>query len=68
MMPGKSSLGLGRYIASDGPKDADENARIHCLVPASIPLGMSKSAIGTKQTLMSGGLSMSAFRGKADFE
>jgi hypothetical protein len=38
MTSGKSSLGLGRYIASDGQKDADENA-------ASIPLRISKSAI-----------------------
>jgi hypothetical protein len=35
------------------------------LLAASIPLGMSKSAIGTKQT-SSSTLNMSAFRDKAD--
>ena len=37
MRCGKSSLGLGRYIASDGQRDADENARIVPVLSFPIP-------------------------------
>jgi hypothetical protein len=44
MRCGKSSLGLGRYIASDGQRDADENARIVPVLSFPHTIRTSKSA------------------------